>query len=148
MPRGPKGEKRSADLIGNAVRVTQIATGEVEDEIEAQNAKFMAAAKQGDARTIASLYAEEAWLLPPNAPMVRGKADIEAFWAARLQRIASVVLTTVDVIGLGDHGAREVGTSLVMLKDGSEPVSGKYMVVWRRCDGDWLLEADMMNGNG
>ena len=125
------------DTSGSAVRA----------EIEAQNAKFMAAAKQGDARSAAANYAEEAWLLPPNAPMVRGKAEIEAFWAARFERIASVVLTTVDVIGLGDHGAREVGTSLVMLKDGSEPVSGKYMVVWRQCDGDWLLKADMMNAN-
>ena len=32
MPRGPKGEKRPADVIGNAVRVMQIATGEVEED--------------------------------------------------------------------------------------------------------------------
>ena len=32
MPRGPRGEKRPADVIGNAVRVMQIATGEVEDD--------------------------------------------------------------------------------------------------------------------
>lgn len=31
MPRGPKGEKRKADVIGNAVLVARIATGEVED---------------------------------------------------------------------------------------------------------------------
>jgi hypothetical protein len=31
MPRGPKGEKRPADVIGNAVRVMRIATGEIED---------------------------------------------------------------------------------------------------------------------
>ena len=31
MPRGPKGEKRPADVIGNAVHVMQIATGEIED---------------------------------------------------------------------------------------------------------------------
>ena len=31
MPTGPKGEKRPADVIGNAVRIMQIATGEVED---------------------------------------------------------------------------------------------------------------------
>ena len=31
MPRGPKGEKRPADVIGNAVLVMRIATGEVED---------------------------------------------------------------------------------------------------------------------
>jgi len=27
MPRGPKGEKRPADVIGNAVKVMRIATG-------------------------------------------------------------------------------------------------------------------------
>ena len=32
MPTGPKGQKRPADVIGNAVRVMQIATGEAEEE--------------------------------------------------------------------------------------------------------------------
>ncbi len=31
MPKGPQGQKRPADAIGNAVRVMQIATGEIED---------------------------------------------------------------------------------------------------------------------
>lgn len=31
MPRGPKGEKRPADVIGNAVHVMRIATGETEE---------------------------------------------------------------------------------------------------------------------
>jgi hypothetical protein len=31
MPRGPKGEKRPADVIGNAVHVMRVATGEIED---------------------------------------------------------------------------------------------------------------------
>jgi hypothetical protein len=31
MPRGPKGEKRPADVIGAAVMVGRIATGEIED---------------------------------------------------------------------------------------------------------------------
>lgn len=31
MPKGPKGEKRPADVIGNAVHIMRIATGEVED---------------------------------------------------------------------------------------------------------------------
>lgn len=33
MPRGPKGEKRPADVIGNAVHIMRIATGEVEDTV-------------------------------------------------------------------------------------------------------------------
>lgn len=31
MPKGPKGEKRPADVIGNAVKVMRIATGEDSD---------------------------------------------------------------------------------------------------------------------
>lgn len=31
MPKGPQGEKRPADVIGNAVHVMRIATGEIED---------------------------------------------------------------------------------------------------------------------
>ena len=34
MPKGPQGQKRPADVIGNAVRVMQIATGEAEEEYE------------------------------------------------------------------------------------------------------------------
>ena len=34
MPRGPKGERRPADVIGNAVRVMRIATGEEADTEE------------------------------------------------------------------------------------------------------------------
>jgi hypothetical protein len=33
MPKGPKGQKRPADVIGNAVRVMEIATGQREDGI-------------------------------------------------------------------------------------------------------------------
>ncbi len=31
MPKGPKGEKRPADVIGAAVKVAKIATGEIEE---------------------------------------------------------------------------------------------------------------------
>ena len=34
MPRGPKGEKRPADVIGAAVKVMKIATGEIEEDID------------------------------------------------------------------------------------------------------------------
>ena len=46
MPRGPKGEKRPADVIGNAVKVMRIATGE-EDEFPADDGKDKAAVSLG-----------------------------------------------------------------------------------------------------
>lgn len=35
MPKGPKGEKRPADVVGAAVMVAKIATGEIEEPTEA-----------------------------------------------------------------------------------------------------------------
>ncbi len=34
MPKGPQGQKRPADVIGNAVKVMRIATGEEDEEYE------------------------------------------------------------------------------------------------------------------
>ena len=43
MPKGPRGEKRPADVIGNAVKVMRIATGEETEELEINRAKSAAA---------------------------------------------------------------------------------------------------------
>ena len=32
MPKGPQGQKRPADVIGAAIRVAKIATGEIEED--------------------------------------------------------------------------------------------------------------------
>lgn len=46
MPKGPKGEKRPADVIGNAVRVMKIATGEEEEDLD-EDGKDKAARAMG-----------------------------------------------------------------------------------------------------
>ena len=62
MPKGPQGQKRPADVIGNAVKVMRIATGEEEEEEEEEAGKDPAAkalgAKGGKARA-AKLTAEQ-----------------------------------------------------------------------------------------
>jgi hypothetical protein len=47
MPKGPKGEKRPADVIGAAVKVMKIATGEIAEDIEADDGKDKAAQALG-----------------------------------------------------------------------------------------------------
>lgn len=47
MPKGPKGEKRPADVIGNAVYVMRIATGETKETTEPDDGKDRAAAELG-----------------------------------------------------------------------------------------------------
>jgi len=50
MPRGPKGEKRPADVIGNAVKVMRIATGEEEDVVTLASAGATLGKLGGQAR--------------------------------------------------------------------------------------------------
>ena len=47
MPKGPKGEKRPADVVGAAVKVMKIATGEIEEDTDKVPEKNPAAAELG-----------------------------------------------------------------------------------------------------
>jgi hypothetical protein len=48
MPRGPKGEKRPADVIGAAVHIARIATGEITEDLGAtEDGKSKAAVELG-----------------------------------------------------------------------------------------------------
>jgi hypothetical protein len=47
MPKGPKGQKRPADVIGNAVKVMRILTGEEQEDFPADDGKDKAAVSLG-----------------------------------------------------------------------------------------------------
>jgi hypothetical protein len=57
VPRGPKGEKRPADAIGNAIMIAKIATGEIEDITTEDGKNAAAVALGGKAKS--SLYCFE-----------------------------------------------------------------------------------------
>ena len=69
MPRGPNGERRPADVIGNAVMVAKIATGEIEDNKKSgrvRSGKVGAKARKNaltpeERSEIAKLAAEVRW---------------------------------------------------------------------------------------
>ena len=54
MPRGPKGEKRPADVIGNAVHVMRVATGEIEEATPKEGKEYArkGGLKGGKARAV------------------------------------------------------------------------------------------------
>lgn len=47
MPRGPKGEKRPGDVIGAAIMVGRIATGELDENAKTDDGKNAAAVALG-----------------------------------------------------------------------------------------------------
>jgi hypothetical protein len=58
MPRGPQGQQRPADTIGCAVRVMQIATGEVDEKLTPPTGRVRSGLAGAKARA-ESLTAEE-----------------------------------------------------------------------------------------
>jgi hypothetical protein len=60
MPKGPRGEKRPADVIGAAIMVGRIATGEEEDTtVDPSKAHHSRGGKKGGASRAAKLSPEE-----------------------------------------------------------------------------------------
>ena len=89
--------------------------------------------QQGDAGAVAALYTANAYVLPPGVPMVKGRADIQKFWAGQMQHHpGDIKLTTLDVKPLGPDAAREIGTATFTTK-GANPQDEalKYAVVWQ-----------------
>jgi hypothetical protein len=60
MPRGPKGERRPADVIGNAVHVMRVLTGEIEETIpdDGKDPAARALGKKGGAARAKSMTPE------------------------------------------------------------------------------------------
>ena len=80
MPRGPKGQKRPADVIGNAVRVMQIATGEAEEEYDedGKNKAAVALGKKGGKARAAKLDKKQRTEIAKKAAKARwGKERLE-----------------------------------------------------------------------
>ncbi len=122
---------------------------QVRQSIEEANVKFGEAVRSGDATTLASLYTEDARLLPPNSEMIAGREGIEAFWGGGLQMgIKDAILTTVEVFGMGDMVC-EIGKYDVTIQPEEQEAiedNGKYLVIWQKTsDGTWKLHVDIWN---
>ena len=135
-------------LFGVCLSVATAALAQDKATIEKLNDAWTAAFNKGDARAVAAMYAEDAYVPPPGSDIVKGRAAIEAFWRQAAQQMGDAKLTTLDVLPLGRNAAREIGT--VSLKTKSQPpqeIVGKYAVVWRKIGGQWKLATDIWNTN-
>ena len=76
MPKGTKGEKRPADVIGNAVRVMRIATGEEEDALtdDGKDKAAVSLGKRGGKARAQSLSAKRRSDIAKKAAKSRWKA--------------------------------------------------------------------------
>ena len=124
----------------------------VRSRIEETNAQFMAAVNSGDTSTVATLYTEDAVVMPPNAEVVRGRSGAKALFDGMIEAmgVPTLTLSTSEVTEHGDT-AYEVGTYTMRLQPAGAAVmndSGKYVVIWaRQGDGSWKLAVDIWNSD-
>ena len=115
-------------------------------KIEAVNAKWMELFNKGDFEGVAQLYTVDAIAFPPGSAMVRGRAAIGGMWKGMAEQVDNPKVTTLEVKRLSPSAAREIGTFSLTTKGPSpKEVSGKYLVVWERVQGEWKLAADIWN---
>jgi len=125
----------------------------IEKALRDLDAQWSAAAGAKDLDKTVSYYADNAIVMPPNAPAATTKEAIRAAWKDLLALpglALSWKATHVEVAALGDM-AWMTGTYEIMTKDaGGKPTNdhGKYLEVWKKqADGKWKVVADIWNSD-
>jgi ketosteroid isomerase-like protein len=126
----------------------QAAASADEAAIRAQSISWAKAYNGGDAKGVAAQCAENALVLPPGAPGVRGSAAILAFFTkdiagSKAAGVVFVINPNTDVGISGDMGW-ESGTYQVTVK-GAVVETGKFLSVSRKKDGKWCYLRDTWN---
>jgi uncharacterized protein (TIGR02246 family) len=121
-------------------------------QIDANNAAWAAAANRGDAAAVASMYTENATMLPPGTGIQQGRAAIQKTVAAiGRSGVRNFALQSVSLDRIGPDTAREIGQFTLdapgPIKKHWVKVHGKYVVIWKLANGKWMLDTDIWNTN-
>ncbi|HXH86467.1 MAG TPA: DUF4440 domain-containing protein [Nitrospira sp.] len=121
------------------------------EELGQMNRDFAKALLAKNAAAAAMLYDENSSLLPPNEPIVTGRAKIQEYWQGLIDTgIVDVSVHTIDARSDGDLGY-EIGAYELKLagKDGKTTTDkGKYTEILKRDpNGKWISICGMWNSN-
>lgn len=121
------------------------------EELGQMNRDFAKALMAGDAEAAASLYDENASLLPPNEPIVTGHENIKAYWQGAID--AGIVGASVKTIAASSDGdlGYEIGTFELQFKGENDSIivdTGKYTeILQRNSEGKWISLYGMWSNN-
>jgi len=150
LPACQAGEK-SANNTAEANTPAVVDTGAAEQAIRRQVDRWLQLVKAKDAAGIAALYAEDGAVMPPNAPIGKGRAAIQQTWASMMRTPGFDLTFAPEQIVVSSSGdmALDRGTySLRIAPDGSTQTdTGKYVVVWRKIGSEWKAAADIFNSD-
>src|SRR5688572_27556130 len=150
LPACQAGEKPGNNIAeGNAAAAVD--AGADEQAIRGQVDRWLQLVKAKDAAGIAALYAEDGAVMPPNAPIGKGRAAIEQTWASMMQTPGFDLTFVPEQIVVSSSGdmALDRGTyKLAIAPNGTAMTdTGKYVVVWRKIGNEWKAAADIFNSD-
>jgi ketosteroid isomerase-like protein len=129
------------------VAVSACATGAKEQgftredqEVIRKNAIELAAAFNAkELDKLVGFYADNSIFMPPNAPLLRGREPLKAFYTGMIEKGAADLKLEPDEVS--GHGpiAYESGTYSISYGNGSRD-RGKYLLVLRNMAGTWRTE--------
>jgi len=109
-------------------------------------AEFQAAYNRDDVEALASFYAEDAVLMPPNRPMSQGRAAIVATLRRNLGDDPATMLLTPSESAIAGDQAYEVGTRVMTWQSGTKLIE-KYARVYKRVGGAWKIAFFIWNSD-
>ena len=115
------------------------------------NRDFAKALTAKDAVAAASVYDENASILPPNESIVTGRANIQAYWQGAIDDgIIDATVKTIDAKSNGDLGY-EIGAFTMRFKGAKGDTIlevGKYTEILKRnSEGMWISTYGMWSSN-
>ncbi len=133
---------------GQTSRVDVAAEEQVIRELDR---RWQAAVDARDIEACLAFYAPDGRQMPANAPAVVGEAAIRQWyesWLLDPNVSSSFAPEVVEVAASGDL-AYDRGTYRFEMQTPEGPVvdEGKYVVVWRKTDGEWRAVLDIGNSD-
>lgn len=118
-----------------------------EEAIARANARLIEAFAARDATAAAARYTPNGKLMVPFAEAHVGREVIRAEIVRQFESgVARLGLVTVTIEILGDT-AWEEGLYTVWSASSKPLDHGKYIVIWKNYDGEWLMARDIMSSN-
>ena len=112
--------------------------------IEKQNAAFQKAFEDSDSVGLANLFTSDGKMMMPGSPSIVGRPAIASVVAQFMKMNIIRQAKTIDVWGNGDLLVEE-GTASLSDQKGVELDHAKYLVMWKKEDGQWKLFRDIWN---
>lgn len=119
-------------------------TSDIRTAIRNADDNFEATYARGDAAGMADLYTEEGMLLPTGFDFVQGKPAIQQFWQGVMDM--GIEEAELEIVEIEEYGDTAVEVGQYTLSGGGQVMDrGKYLVTWKREDGQWKLHRDIWN---